>query len=179
MKKAVLMGVVLALTVSTVQAKKAGGMKFSSSKKTPATVQQSQTTQQKADADFNNTPNQAMPNAGAAQQAQGNRLGNFVTGAAAGYLLSEALSPTEAQAQTTTQTPAEQLTQQVQQATPTIPTFKAIDPQNDPYLIEKTPGYLRYCLNGVQYMVGTNNSQLPPTLMVDKTNAPVQCVISQ
>ncbi|MDO9923405.1 hypothetical protein Q7378_01250 [Glaesserella parasuis] len=33
MKKAVLMGLVLALTVSTVQAKKAGGMKFSSSKK--------------------------------------------------------------------------------------------------------------------------------------------------
>ncbi|MDO9746595.1 hypothetical protein Q7515_00410 [Glaesserella parasuis] len=69
MKKAVLMGLVLALSVSTVQAKKAGRMKFSSSKKTPATVQQS-TTQQKADADFNNTPNQAMPNAGAAQQAR-------------------------------------------------------------------------------------------------------------
>ncbi|MDO9949182.1 hypothetical protein Q7404_01595 [Glaesserella parasuis] len=177
MKKAVLMGLVLALTVSTVQAKKAGGMKFSSSKKTPATVQQS-TTQQKADADFNNTPNQAMPNAGAAQQAQGNRLGNFVTGAAAGYLLSEALSPTEAQAQTPATNPTEQLTKQVQQA-PAVPTFKAIDPQNDPYLIEKTLGYLRYCLNGVQYMVGTNNSQLPPTLMVDKTNAPMQCVISQ
>ncbi|MDE3985790.1 hypothetical protein NUQ35_00925, partial [Glaesserella parasuis] len=149
----------------------------SSSKKTPATVQQS-TTQQKADADFNNTPNQAMPNAGAAQQAQGNRLGNFVTGAAAGYLLSEALSPTEVQAQTPATNPTEQLTKQVQQV-PAVPTFKAIDPQNDPYLIEKTPGYLRYCLNGVQYMVGTNNSQLPPTLMVDKTNAPVQCVISQ
>ncbi|ACL31870.1 hypothetical protein P9J82_00160 [Glaesserella parasuis] len=177
MKKAVLMGLVLALTVSTVQAKKAGGMKFSSSKKTPATVQQS-TTQQKADADFNNTPNQTMPNAGAAQQAQGNRLGNFVTGAAAGYLLSEALSPTEAQAQTPATNPTEQLTKQVQQA-PAVPTFKAIDPQNDPYLIEKTLGYLRYCLNGVQYMVGTNNSQLPPTLMVDKTNAPMQCVISQ
>ncbi|MCT8517174.1 hypothetical protein KZ376_04250 [Glaesserella parasuis] len=177
MKKAVLMGLVLALSVSTVQAKKAGRMKFSSSKKTPATVQQS-TTQQKADADFNNMPNQAMPNAGAAQQAQGNRLGNFVTGAAAGYLLSEALSPTEAQAQTPATNPTEQLTKQVQQV-PAVPTFKAIDPQNDPYLIEKTPGYLRYCLNGVQYMVGTNNSQLPPTLMVDKTNAPVQCVISQ
>ena len=177
MKKAVLMGLVLALSVSTVQAKKAGGMKFSSSKKTPATVQQS-TTQQKADADFNNTPNQAMPNVGAAQQAQGNRLGNFVTGAAAGYLLSEALSPTEAQAQTPATNPTEQLTKQVQQV-PAVLTFKAIDPQNDPYLIEKTPGYLRYCLNGVQYMVGTNNSQLPPTLMVDKTNAPMQCVISQ
>lgn len=177
MKKAVLMGLVLALSVSTVQAKKAGRMKFSSSKKTPATVQQS-TTQQKADADFNNTPNQAMPNAGAAQQAQGNRLGNFVTGAAAGYLLSEALSPTEAQAQTPATNPTEQLTKQVQQV-PAVPTFKAIDPQNDPYLIEKTPSYLRYCLNGVQYMVGTNNSQLPPTLMVDKTNAPMQCVISQ
>ncbi|VTU06769.1 Uncharacterised protein [Actinobacillus indolicus] len=181
MKKIMTLTAVLALSFATVaEAKKVGGKVTRA--KTPATVQQS-TTQQKADADFNNTPNQTAPTAGAAQQAQGNRLGNFATGAAAGYLLSEVLSPTEAQAQTqttpATQAPTEQLTQQVQQVAPTIPTFKAVDPQNDPYLIEKTPGYLRYCLNGVQYMVGTNNSQLPPTLMVDKTNAPVQCVISQ
>lgn len=173
MKKIITLTAVLALSFATIaEAKKAGGKVTKA--KNQETVQQT-TTQQKADADFNNTPNQVVPNTGAAQQAQGNRLGNFVTGAAAGYLLSEALSPTEAQAQTQS-TSTEQLTQQV---APAIPTFKAVDPQNDPYLIEKTPGYLRYCLNGVQYMVGTNNSQLPPTLMVDKTNAPVQCVISQ
>lgn len=176
MKKIITLTAVLALSFATIaEAKKASGKVAKA--KNQETVQQT-TTQQKADADFNNTPNQAIPNTGAAQQAQGNRLGNFVTGAAAGYLLSEALSPTEAQAQTQS-TPTEQLTQQVQQTAPAIPAFKAIDPQNDPYLIEKTQGYSRYCLNGVQYMVGANNSQLPPTLMVDKTNAPMQCVISQ
>lgn len=175
MKKIITLTAVLALSFATIaEAKKVGGKVAKA--KNQETVQQT-TTQQKADADFNNTPNQAVPNTGAAQQAQGNRLGNLVTGAAAGYLLSEALSPTEAQAQTQS-TPAEQLTQQVQQTAPAIPAFKAIDP-NDPYLIEKTQGYSRYCLNGVQYMVGANNSQLPPTLMVDKTNAPMQCVISQ
>lgn len=172
MKKIITLTAVLALSFATIaEAKKVGGKVAKA--KNQEIVQQT-TTQQKADADFNNTPNQAVPNTGAAQQAQGNRLGNLVTGAAAGYLLSEVLSPTEAQAQT-----QEQLTQQVQQTAPAIPEFKAIDPQNDPYLIEKTQGYSRYCLNGVQYMVGANNSQLPSTLMVDKTNAPMQCVISQ
>lgn len=152
-------------------------MRMSSKKSTPAVQTKPQS--QHNDATFNNTP-PAMQNAGA-QAAQGNRLGNFVTGAAAGYLLSEALSPSEAQAQQATAQPAEpmaQLNQQVQAAAPAIPSFKAIDP-NDPNLIEKTPGYLRYCLNGVQYLVSTANPQLAPTLMVDRQNAPATCVITQ
>lgn len=143
-----------------------------------------QNQQQKADADFNNTPpKQAMPNNNAQIQPQGNRLASFATGAMAGYLLSDMLSPSEAQAQQQNQTePMQQLTEQVQQATMNtsqVPAFKAIDPQNDPFLIEKTQGYLRYCLNGVQYLVSAAHTQLPPTLMVDRTNAPAQCIITQ
>lgn len=176
MKKLITLGAIFALSVSTVVEAKKGGMRMSGKKSTPAVQTKPQT--QQNDATFNNTP--PMPNAGA-QAAQSNRLGNFVTGAAAGYLLSEALSPNEAQAQqpATQAEPMAQLNQQVQTATPTIPSFKAVDPQNDPNLIEKTPGYLRYCLNGVQYLVSTANPQLAPTLMVDRQNAPAACVISQ
>lgn len=177
MKKLITLSAILALSVSSVvDAKKGGGMRMSSKKSTPAV--QSKPQNQQNDATFSNTP---VSNTGA-QAAQGNRLGNFVTGAAAGYLLSEALSPSEAQAQqpaTASSEPTAQLNQQVQAVAPTIPSFKAVDPQNDPNLIEKTPGYLRYCLNGVQYLVSTANPQLAPTLMVDRQNAPAACVIAQ
>ncbi|MCK3656383.1 hypothetical protein A4G19_11735 [Pasteurellaceae bacterium Macca] len=181
MKKALILGTLLALTVSAVEAKRGGSFKMGSSK-TSITKSQAQPKTHQQDATFANTPNQPLPNNTVNQGANGNRLNNFVTGAAAGYLLSNALAPSEAQAQTQTtsaEKPMEQLSQQVQQNVPTIPAFKAVDPQNDPHLIERTPGYLRYCLNGVQYLVGAGNTQLAPTLMVDKNNTPVQCVITQ
>lgn len=179
MKKVITLGAILALSLSTVvEAKRGGGAKPVRSA-TPTVQKQPAQTQQKSDADFNNTaPKQAAPSQ-QAQQPQGNRLANFATGAMAGYLLSEALSPAEAQAQQTTAQAAEpmqQLSEQVQAAAPQVPSFKSIDPQ-DPFLIEKTAGYLRYCLNGVQYLISTANTQLPPTLMVDRTNAPAQCTI--
>lgn len=172
---------VLALSFSTIaEAKRGVSVKPARS---TAVVQKKNTqqTQTQRDADFNNTPKQATVNQQqATQQTQGNRLANFATGAMAGYLLSDMLSPNEAQAQTQTTEPMQQLTEQVQQvSTPSIPSFKAIDPQNDPFLIEKSQGYLRYCLNGVQYLISTANTQLPPTLMVDKTNSPVQCMITE
>lgn len=178
MKKVMTLGAVFVLSLSTVVEAKRGGSGISRS--TPMvqkkSTQQAQSQPKQADADFNSTPKQT---ASTAQQPQGNRLANFATGAMAGYLLSEALSPSEAQAQTA-QSEAQKLTQQVAQTAPvmpTVPSFKAIDPK-DPFLIEKTAGYLRYCLNGVQYLVSTANTQLPPTLMVDRTNAPAQCVIT-
>lgn len=186
MKKVITLGAVLALSLSTVvEAKRGGGISVGRSAPAVQKVQPQQKTaqnQQKADADFNNTPPKQTAPSAAQQQAQSNRMMGFATGAMAGYLLSDMLSPTEAQAQTQTQQaePMQQLTQQVQQAAPEtvqVPAFKAIDPQNDPYLIEKTPGYMRYCLNGVQYLISVSNTQLPPTLMVDRTNAPAQCVI--
>lgn len=187
MKKVITLGAVIALSLSTVvEAKRGGGVSVSRgpvAKSAPAQPKAAQAQQQQKDADFNNTaPRQTAPNA-ANTQAQGNRLAGFATGAMAGYLLSDMISPSEAQAQTQAQNPAtqaepmKQLEQQVQQA-PQVPAFKSIDPQ-DPYLVEKTQGYLRYCLNGVQYLISTANTQLPPTLMVDRTNAPAQCVIVQ
>lgn len=185
MKKVITLGAIFALSLSTVvEAKRGGG--FSSGRSSTPVVQKktqqstAQNQQKQADADFNNTPPRQAAQAQA--QPQGNRLANFATGAMAGYILSDMLSPNEAQAQqSATQADAtKQLEQQVQQApaTPQVPTFKSIDPQ-DPFLIEKTQGYLRYCLNGVQYLISTTNTQLPPTLMVDRTNAPAQCAIVQ
>ena len=186
MKKVITVAAIALFSLSTIsEAKRGGGMRVAKTK--PSTQQStSQQKNQQQDADFNNTPQQP---AGAAQQVQsnGNRAANFLTGAAAGYLLSDMLSPTEAQAQENKQqavdsaqqsaSPTAQLNQQVQNV-PTVQAFKSIDPQ-DPNLIEKTAGYSRYCLNGVQYLISATNNQLPPTLMVDKNNAPVQCIIMQ
>lgn len=184
MKKMMSLAVIAALSLSgVVEAKRGGGFSAKPARSTPAVQkqpQQQQAQQKQTDADFNNTPKQAQPNQQAAQP-QGNRLANFATGAMAGYLLSDMLSPNEAQAkpQNAEAEPLKQLEQQVQQVTqPTVPSFKTIDPQ-DPFLIEKTQGYLRYCLNGVQYLISTANTQLPPTLMVDRNNAPAQCTIVQ
>lgn len=192
MKKIITLGAIFAfslsaLTISTnAEAKR--GFSISPVRSTPARkpatqqkAQQQKTTQQQKDADFNNTPKQAMPNAATQQAVAGNRMASFATGALAGYLLSDMLAPTEAQANSTSATtPAETSaqTEQMQKdsAALQVPAFKSID-ANDPYLIEKTAGYLRYCLNGVQYLISTANTQLPPTLMVDRTNAPAQCVI--
>ncbi|MGX2967505.1 hypothetical protein ACWIW6_05560 [Ursidibacter sp. B-7004-1] len=191
MKKVITVAAIALFSLSTIaEAKRGGGMRVAKTK--PSTQQStSQQKNQQQDADFNNTPQQPV---GAAQQVQsnGNRAANFLTGAAAGYLLSDMLSPTEAQAQENKQVenkqqavdstqqsvnPVAQLNQQVQNV-PTVQAFKSIDPQ-DPNLIEKTAGYSRYCLNGVQYLISATNNQLPPTLMVDKNNAPVQCIITQ
>lgn len=191
MKKMTAAVAIMLFSFSTFsEAKRGGGMRVVKTK--PATQQAQAKPQQ--DADFHNTP--AQP---AQAAANGNRASNFLTGAAAGYLLSDMLSPTEAQAQTQTATqPAEKSTESKGEqavnsapqsahqsahqtatpaAVPTVQAFKMIDPQ-DPNLIERTAGYSRYCLNGVQYLLSASNNQLPPTLMVDKNNAPVQCVIT-
>lgn len=193
MKKVMTFAMITTLTIASIaEAKRAGGMRSSGASRSLSTLPakkntqqntQQQTQQKKADADFNNTP--PLNNQAAAQPArQGASMGNFITGAAAGYLLSEALSSSTAQAQEQTQAVATEaqnataaLTEQVAQI-PAIAQFRSIDP-NDPFLIEKTNGYLRYCLNGVQYLVSAINPQLAPTLMVDKTGAPVQCQIVQ
>ncbi|MGX2974968.1 hypothetical protein ACWIUH_07055 [Ursidibacter arcticus] len=189
MKKVITVAAIALFSLSTIAEAKRGGMRVAKTK--PSTQQSTSQQKNQQDADFNNTPQQPT---GAAQQVQsnGNRSANFLTGAVAGYLLSDMLSPTEAQAQENKQVenkqqavdsaqqsanPVAQLNQQVQNV-PTVQAFKSIDPQ-DPNLIEKTTGYSRYCLNGVQYLISATNNQLPPTLMVDKNNAPVQCIITQ
>lgn len=189
MKKTIITTVILALVLPTTMAY-AKGFKMSTRKSAPATLskaksnsQQQNQQQTQKDADFDNTAYKPIPSqAQTAQQTQASssRANGLLTGVAAGYLLNEALSANEAQAQTQQQPiePLNQLSEQVAQTAPAIPTFKAIEPQADPFLIEKTSGYLRYCLNGVQYLVPTANTQLAPTLMVDKNNAPAQCAIA-
>ncbi|WP_301099217.1 hypothetical protein [Otariodibacter sp.] len=187
MKKMIVASLVLVLSITSFAEAKRGGFKLRKSRMPAA---QQHKAQPKPDADFNNTPNSATAN-NMNGRATGGGLGNFVTGAAAGYLLSDMLSPEQAQAQENVQqadtmqavgsesqsaNPINQLSQQVSGITPTVQAFKSIDP-NDPNLIEKTGGYARYCLNGVQYLMSTTNTQSPPTLMVDKNNTPVQCVI--
>lgn len=182
MNKMITFAMVLALSVATVaEAKRGGGFKVAKSK--PSTSQSQQQKNQQ-DADFNNTPN-AIPNGAAAQAQQvqrGSGMNNFVTGAAAGYLLSNVLSPTEAQAQETgTQAvsseqnvanPTAQLTQKVEQMA-NVPAFKQLDP-TDPNMIERNANYSRYCLGGMQYLVSGSKAMV----LVDSQNQPQRCVVT-
>lgn len=169
MKKLMTLGLVAMLSVATVaEAKRGGSFKVAKSK--PTTSQQ----RNQQDADFNNTPNNPMPAGAAAQaqQARGNGMGNFVTGAAAGYLLSNVLSPTEAQA---SENPAAQATQGVtsEQNSANVQTFKQLDP-SDPNVIERNANYARYCLGGVQYLVSGSKA----IGLMDNQNQPQRCVIT-
>ena len=138
----------------------------------PVQTQKTQSTQQKQDATFENTPNRTIPNQ-PQQAVNGNRMANFATGAAAGYLLSNALAPNEAVAQeSTTQTVTE--TKQApatQNVVSTVAQFHSIDP----YLVEKTDGYRRYCIGGVQYLAAAQGGQSTPIVMVNPNGTPLEC----
>lgn len=175
MKKLMTLGLVAALSLAGVaEAKRGGGFKLAKSK--PTTTQSQPKNQQ--DADFNNTPNNPMPNGAAAQAQQAQRgsgMNNFVTGAAAGYLLSNVLSPTEAQAQEKSATQAVGSEQNsANPTTQTAPTaFKQLDP-TDPNVIERNANYARYCLGGLQYIVSGSKAMV----LVDSQNQPQRCVIT-
>lgn len=164
MKKLTILALITALSVATVAEAKRGGVRVSK----PSTQQA-----KKPDADFNNTPNaqnatantNAMPNSAAAQS--GNRLANFATGAAAGYLLSNALSPTEAQAKEQGNGQAVGSAQEF-----AVQKFKQLDP-TDPNMIERNANYARYCLAGTQYIVSGSKAMV----LVDSQNQPQRCVI--
>lgn len=166
MKKWSTLGLVAMLSVATVaEAKRGGGFKVAKSK--PASSQQ----RNQQDADFNNTPNNPMPAGAAAQaqQARGNGMGNFVTGAAAGYLLSNVLSPSEAQANPNPATQA--VSSEPNSAN--VQTFKQLDP-TDPNVIERNANYARYCLGGMQYIVSGSKA----IGLMDNQNQPQRCVIT-
>lgn len=178
MKKLITLSMILALSAATVvEAKgRSGGFRSSSMMK-PVQTQPRNTI--KNDATFENTPKPAM--AKPQPQAQGSTMGNFVTGAAAGYLLSEALSSNTAvanPAQTQAQ-PMAQTEQQAQAPAPALPNeqeFKSLGIANDPFLVEKTEGYRRYCLNGVQY-IASGQGENAPTPMLAKNGLPAECKI--
>lgn len=199
MKKFITLSAILALTVATVAdargGRSGGSRSFSSSRavatKPVMTQQQAnsyakQNTQK--DATFENTPNRTIPNQTQTQSTGSNRLASFATGAAAGYVLSEMLTPTAAQAapaQTnateTTSEPAPQAVENTQNlantAAPaaTVAQFKSIGGQVDPFLIEKTDGYRRYCIAGVQYLAAAMTGQSAPIVMVNPNGSPLAC----
>lgn len=151
-------------------------MKMNSQQKTN-TQQQTQ-----RDATFDNT---RAAQTAHAQQAGGNRLASFATGAAAGYVLSEMLTPSAAQANQTTQQAAQPTagtTQAVEKTADVVNAqvaqFRSIGGQIDPFLIEKTDGYRRYCIEGVQYLIPAlagQTVQASPVVMVKPNGSPLEC----
>ena len=193
MKKLITLSTILALSVASVV--EAKGMRSSRSVSgrtisAPAqpmkmNSQQKTNTQQQTqhDATFDNTRSAqtAQPQA-QAQQAGSNRLASFATGAAAGYVLSEMLTPSAAQANQTTQQAAQPATQAVEKtadvANAQVAQFKSIGGQSDPFLIEKTDGYRRYCIEGVQYLIPAlagQTVQAAPVVMVKPNGSPLEC----
>lgn len=181
MKKLIALSAILAVSVATVaEAKRGGGSSFRSSPSKavaakPVAKQQSQQTQQQKDATFANTPN----NAAAQQPArQGSTMANVAMGAAAGYILGDMMSST-AQANETAQPTAEAAQQAVNSAqnvaNGAVAEFKSIGGQIDPFLVEKTDGYRRYCISGVQYLIAAQGVQTSPVVMVNPNGTPLQC----
>ena len=193
MKKLITLSTILALSVASVV--EAKGMRSSRSvsgrtisaptQPMKMNSQQKTNTQQQTqhDATFDNTRSaqSAQPQA-QAQQAGGSRLASFATGAAAGYVLSEMLTPSAAQANQTTQQAAQPATQAVEKtadvANAQVAQFKSIGGQIDPFLIEKTDGYRRYCIEGVQYLIPAlagQTVQAAPVVMVKPNGSPLEC----
>ncbi|AHG75632.1 hypothetical protein A6B40_01550 [Mannheimia varigena] len=176
MKKLIALSAILAVSVATVAEAKRGGGSFRSSPSKavatkPVAKQQSQQTQQK-DATFANTPN----NAAAQQPArQGSTMANVAMGAAAGYILGDMMSST-AHANQPAEANAQQAVNSAQNvANGAVAEFKSIGGQIDPFLVEKTDGYRRYCISGVQYLIAAQGVQTSPVVMVNPNGTPLQC----
>ena len=196
MKKLITLSTILALSVvSVVEATGMRPARSVSGRTISAPVQpmkmnsqQKTNTQQQTqrDATFDNTrAAQSAQTQAQAQQAGGSRLASFATGAAAGYVLSEMLTPSAAQANQTTQQAAQPTagtTQAVEKtadvANAQVTQFKSIGGQIDPFLIEKTDGYRRYCIEGVQYLIPAlagQTVQASPVVMVKPNGSPLEC----
>ena len=192
MKKLITLSTILALSVASVveakgmrPARSVSGRTISApTQPMKMNSQQKTNTQQQTqrDATFDNT---RAAQAAQAPQSGGNRLASFATGAAAGYVLSEMLTPSAAQANETTQQvaqPTEGTTQAVEKTADVtnaqVAQFKSIGGQIDPFLIEKTDGYRRYCIEGVQYLIPAlagQTVQASPVVMVKPNGSPLVC----
>lgn len=182
MKKIIALTAVLALSVTAISEAKGGrgGRSLSPSRPVatkPAPVKQTQQQQpqnaQQPDATFNQQAiNAAAAKAPAANQ--GNRLASFATGAAAGYLLSEVLTPTEAHAQTPAQADAGKNLQPLTApaGSPVATTFKAFD-INNPALVGIVGEQSLFCLSGVLYLANKNSNQI--FAVTDNQAKPIAC----
>lgn len=173
MKKLITLSAILAVSVTTVaEAKRGGGFRSMSSSKAistkPVTKKQ---TQQQRDATFANTPN----NTAAQPQVRQSSMANVAMGAAAGYILGDMMS-SNAHANQPAEVNAQQAVHSAQNiANSAIAEFKSIGGQIDPFLVEKTDGYRRYCISGVQYLVAAQGAQASPVVMVNPNGTPLQC----
>ncbi len=175
MKKIITLSAILALSMTTVvEAKgfRSSGFRSVSGKSLSAPKTTSSTANQSKDATFANTPKQATTTQ--PTSANGNRVANFATGAAAGYILSNALAPNTALANGQAVENSQNLAN-----TTNVMQFKSIGGQVDPYLIEKTDGYRRYCISGVQYLAAVANGSTAPTVMVTPEGKPLTCQLVQ
>lgn len=174
MKKLIALSAILAVSVATVaEAKRGGGSFRSSPSKAVATKPVAKQQTQQRDATFANTPN----NVATQQPArQGSTMANVAMGAAAGYILGDMMSST-AQANESQQTAQQAVNsaQNVANVAPVVAEFKSIGGQIDPFLVEKTDGYRRYCISGVQYLIGVQGVQTTPVVMVNPNGSPLQC----
>ncbi|QLB14682.1 hypothetical protein A6B39_04060 [Mannheimia granulomatis] len=176
MKRFITLSTILALSVATVAEAKggrSGGFRSMSSSKAVATKPVMRQQTQHKDATFANTPNAAAQ----PQMRNGSTLANVAMGAAAGYVLGDMLSST-AQANQSADVNAQQAVnsaQNVANMAPAVAEFKSIGGQIDPFLVEKTDGYRRYCIAGVQYLAAAQGGQTPPVVMVNPNGSPLQC----
>lgn len=195
MKKIITLSAILALSVASIaeakgmrSSRSVSGRSLSAPQTQPmraATQQKANTQQTQRDATFDNTraSQTAQPQAQQAQAAGGSRLASFATGAAAGYVLSEMLTPSAAQANPTANQAAQPAATQavengVANANSQVAEFKSIGGQIDPFLIEKTDGYRRYCIEGVQYLIPAlagQTVQASPVVMVKPNGTPLEC----
>lgn len=170
MKKIITLSAILALSMASVAEAKgfrSSGFRSVSGKSLSAPKTTHSTANKSQDATFSNTSKQAT--ATPQPTVNGNRLSSFATGAAAGYILSNALTPNIAVAN-------EQAVENSQNiANTNVAQFKSIGGQIDPYLIEKTDGYRRYCIEGVQYLAAAINASTAPTMMITPEGKPLAC----
>lgn len=183
MKKLITLSTILALSVATVveaKGRRSGGFRSMSKPviTKPAVKQQKSATHQQSqqkDATFANTPNN---NHMATQQPTRNStLSNVAMGAAAGYILGDMMS-SNAHANQVADANTQQAvnpTSNMSNAMPSVAEFKSIGGQIDPFLVEKTDGYRRYCIGGVQYLAASQGGQTTPVVMVNPNGSPLQC----
>ncbi|MDD0824723.1 hypothetical protein PTQ27_09655 [Mannheimia sp. AT1] len=177
MKKLITLSAVLALSVATVvEAKSRGGFRSAAKPVAtkPAATQPRTAANQQSDATFANTPN----NMAAQQPARsGSPMAGAAMGAVAGYMLGDMMA-SNAHANQAVDGNAQQAVnsgQNIANAMPAIAEFRSIGGQIDPFLVEKTDGYRRYCIAGVQYLAASHNGQTAPTVMVNPNGSPLQC----
>lgn len=170
MKKLLTATAILALSFATIAEAKRGGMSRMTVAKPAQSVQSNTATTnvfgQRVEpaAPKVAAPNMATNSASQmnmqARAAGGSRLSSLATGALAGYVIGGMLTP-DAQAAVNEAV-----------ANGVVQEFKPIGGDVNPYLVEQTDAFSRYCLNGVQYFAPKGSQ---PVALTAQDGKPLQC----